>query len=153
MFSPAPGTFAANLHSDAARRDNAIRAGLAPNFFLTNPDLRGGVFLTSNSGYTRYDAGVVELRRRMSQGLLVQANYAFAKGFTSSRVSFRAPRVNTLGTGTDTVLEHAFKVNWVYELPIGKGKTLFGNSGRLLDRLVGGWEFDGTGRIQRDRKS
>ncbi len=88
------------------------------------------------------------LRRRLSQGLLVQANYAFAKGFISSRLSFRAPRVNTLGTGTDSVLRHSFKVNWVYELPIGKGKLLFGKSGGLLDRLVGGWEFDGTGRIQ-----
>lgn len=51
---PLPLTYAANLHSDQTRRANAIKAGLAPNFFLTNPDLRGGVALTSNSGYTRY---------------------------------------------------------------------------------------------------
>ena len=144
MFNPAPGTFAANLHSDAIRRQNALNAGLPANFFLTNPDLRGGVFLTSNSGYTRYDAMQVELRRRLSQGLLVQANYVFAKGFSSSRLSFRAPRVNTLG---DT-LRQALKVNWVYELPFGKTKPFFGKSSALLDRLVGGWEFDGTARIQ-----
>jgi hypothetical protein len=148
MFNAAPGTFAANLHSDQTRRENAIKAGLPSNFFLTNPDLRGGVFLTSNSGYTRYDAAVVELRRRLSQGLLVQANYAYAKGFISSRLSFRAPRVNSLGTGTDSVLRHAFKVNWVYELPIGKGKLLFGKSGSWLDRLAGGWEMNGAARIQ-----
>jgi hypothetical protein len=144
LFNPLPGTYAANLHSDATRRSNALRAGLPANFFLTNPDLRGGVFLTSNSGYTRYDSMQVELRRRLSQGLLVQANYVFAKGFSSSRLSFRAPRVNTLG-GT---LKHAFKVNWVYELPFGRNKLLFGKSGGLVDRLVGGWEFDGTARIQ-----
>src|SRR5262249_2239356 len=79
-----------------------------------------------------------------SQGLLVQSSYVFAKGFSSSRLSFRAPRVNTLG-GT---LKHALKINWVYEMPVGKGKMLFGNSGSMLDRLVGGWEFDGTARIQ-----
>ncbi|MGH9834362.1 MAG: carboxypeptidase regulatory-like domain-containing protein, partial [Blastocatellia bacterium] len=137
-------SYAAVLHSDATRRENALRAGLPANFFLTNPDLRGGVFLTSNSGYTRYDSMQVELRRRLSQGLLVQANYVFAKGFSSSRLSFRAPRVNALG-GT---LTHAFKLNWVYELPFGRNKLLFGKSGGLVDRLVGGWEFDGTARIQ-----
>jgi hypothetical protein len=145
MFNAAPGTYAANLHSDANRRQNALNAGLSPNFFLTNPDLRGGVFLTSNSGYTRYDAAVVEMRRRLSQGLLVQANYTFAKSFSSSRLSFRAPRVNTTNTLVQT---HAFKVNWVYELPFGRGKLLFGKSGGLVDHLVGGWEFDGTGRVQ-----
>src|SRR6185436_2493407 len=46
------------------------------------------------------------------------------------------------------VLKHAFKVNWVYELPVGRGKKLFGNAGGVLDRIVGGWEFDGAGRVQ-----
>jgi hypothetical protein len=144
LYNPAPLTYAASLHSDATRRNNALRAGLPANFFLTNPDLRGGVRLESNSGYTRYDSMQVELRRRLSKGLLVQSNYTFAKGFSSSRDSFRVPRINTLSN----VLTHAFKVNWVYELPFGKGKMLFGNAGGLFDRVIGGWEFDGTGRVQ-----
>src|SRR5262249_56067136 len=65
--------------------------------------------------------------------------------FSSSRVSFRAPRVNTLD---DITLRHAFKVNWLYELPIGRGKPLLGGAGAWLDRLVGGWEFYGAGRVQ-----
>lgn len=145
LFNPTPNTFASNLHSDATRRANALAAGLPANFFLTNPDLRGGAFFTGNGGYTRFDALQVDLRRRMSKGLLLQANYQFAKGFSSSRVSFRTPRINALNT---FVLKHAFKLNWVYELPFGKGKTLFGNAGNLLGHLIGGWEFDGAGRVQ-----
>jgi hypothetical protein len=144
QFNPLPLTYAANLHSDATRRANALAAGLPPNFFLTNPDLRGGVFYTSNSGYTRYDSMQVEFRRRMSRGLLVQGSYTFAKGFSSSRLSFRAPRVNT----RSNVLKHAFKANWVYELPFGRGKALLGGAGGVLDKIVGGWEFNGTARIQ-----
>jgi hypothetical protein len=149
LYNPAPNTFANNLHSDATRRANALAAGLPANFFLTNPDLRGsgngGANFTGNGGYTRFDSLQVDLRRRLSQGLLVQANYQFAKGFSSQRVSFRTDRVNALNT---FVLRHAFKVNWVYELPIGRGKALFGKAGGLLDRVIGGWEFDGTGRVQ-----
>jgi Carboxypeptidase regulatory-like domain len=144
LNNPAPTTFAANLYTDAARRANALNAGLPANFFLVNPGLQGGANFTGNGGYSRYDSMVVELRRRLSKGLLAQGSYVFAKGFNSSRVSFRAPRVNSLG-GT---LRHAFKVNWVYELPVGRSKTLFGQSGALLDRIIGGWEFDGAARVQ-----
>ncbi len=107
--------------------------------------------MTTNSGYTRYDSLVLELRRRLSRGLLVQANYVFAKGFSSSRISLRASRVNTLFSGDECCLTHAFKANWVYELPFGRGKMLFNGVGGALDRVVGGWEFHGTARIQSGR--
>ncbi len=145
--NPNPFTFASNLYSDAGRRANAQLAGIPSNLFLVNPGLNSSSF-TGNGGYSRYDSMVVELRRRLSRGLLVQSSYAFAKGFSSSRFSLRAPRANTLFSGGGGVLKHAFKVNWVYELPIGRGHQLFGNVGSMLDRLVGGWEFHGTARIQ-----
>ena len=44
-------------------------------------------------------------------------------------------------------LPHAFKINWVYELPIGSGKALVAGAHGLVDRIAGGWEFHGTGRI------
>ncbi|MBI1760193.1 MAG: carboxypeptidase regulatory-like domain-containing protein [Acidobacteria bacterium] len=138
-------SFAANLDASATFRTNAGRAGLGANFMLTNPDLRGGANFTGNGGYTRYDGLQIDLRRRLSKGLLVQANYQFAKAFSSQRVSFRAPRINALDTNT---LRHAFKVNWVYGLPFGRGQAFFGKTSRLMDSLVGGWEFDGSARIQ-----
>jgi Carboxypeptidase regulatory-like domain len=147
MNNPAPFTFASNLFTDATRRDNGfnpLKGNLPANFFLANPGLQGGASFTGNGGYARYDSMVVELRRRLSKGLLAQGSYVFAKSFSSSRFSFRAPRVNSLG-GT---LKHAFKVNWVYELPFGRGKTLFGKAGGTLDRIIGGWEFDGAARVQ-----
>jgi hypothetical protein len=144
QMNPNPYTFADNLWSDATRRANALAAGLPANFFLVNPGLTGGANYTGNGGYSRYDSMQVELRRRLSKGLLVQSSYVWAKGFSSSRVSFRAARVNTLGS----TLAHAFKINWVYELPFGPGKMMFANSGRLMNVLIGGWEFHGTGRIQ-----
>ena len=144
LNNPLPVAFAESLFADASRRSNALNAGLPPNFFLTNPGLQGGATFTGNGGYRRYDSMVVELRRRLAKGLLVQSNYTFAKSFASTRFSLRAPRTNTLGGN----LRHALKTNWVYELPFGRGKRFFGKAGGLSDRLIGGWEFDGTARIQ-----
>ena len=54
-------------------------------------------------------------------------------------------------TGSEGNVVHAFKANWVYELPFGQGRRFLTNSGGWLDRLVGGWEFDGIARIQSGR--
>jgi hypothetical protein len=140
------------LYGSQTFRQNAIDAGLSPNFFLVNPDLQGGVNFTGNGGYSRYDGLQVDFRRRLSRGLLVESNYTFAKSFTGLRNSFRTPRVNGIFTTNGGTLSHAFKANWVYELPIGKGKMLLGNpsgfAGGLLNRILGGWEWNGTARIQ-----
>ena len=138
-------SYSAQLDANATFRDNAAKAGLPKNFMLTNPDLRGGANIIGNGGWTRYDAMQVEVRRRMSKGLLVQGGYDFAKAFNAQRVSYRASRVNALDTNT---LRHAFRINWVYELPFGNGKPLLGGAGGVVERIIGGWEFQGTGRIQ-----
>ena len=138
-------SYAALLDAQAAFRDNAQRAGLPKNFMLTNPDLRGGANFIGNGGGTRYDGLQLELRRRMSRGLLLQTNYEFAKGFTWTRSSFRSQLVKSPSTN---VQQHALKLNWVYEVPMGQGKALLGNVGRAADRIFGGWEFHGSGRAQ-----
>ncbi len=38
---------------------------------------------------------------------------------------------------------HVFKVNGLYELPFGKGKTFFKNANGFVDRVVGGWQLSG----------
>lgn len=149
----AAGTGGSGLQGTASFRQNALNAGLPSNFFVINPGhLLGGVFIQSNGGYSRYDGLQVDLRRRMSKGLLVGANYTLARGFAGSSFSFRQGWVNTINTLNGGTVKHAFKANWIYELPIGKGKMLLGNpsnfAAKALDKVVGGWEWDGTARIQ-----
>jgi Carboxypeptidase regulatory-like domain len=155
-YTTASANAANGLYGSQTFRDNAVKAGLLPNFFLVNPDLigvgNGGVNFTGNGGYSRYDGMQVDFRRRLSRGLLVEANYTWAKSYTGLRNSFRTQRVNGIFTTNGGTLAHAFKANWVYELPVGKGKMFLGNpssfAGGLLDRILGGWEWNGTARIQ-----
>jgi hypothetical protein len=151
-FTPASASSTQGLYGNATFRANALAAGLPANFFLVNPDLLGGATFTGNGGYSRYDALQVDMQRRLSRGLLVQANYTFAKSFAGLRNSFRTDRINGIFTTNGGTLRHAFKANWVYELPIGKGKMLLGSpsgfAGGLVDKLIGGWEWNGSARIQ-----
>jgi hypothetical protein len=145
MQNANPQGFATSLYNDATRRANSLAAGLPANLFLVNPGLQGGASFVGNGGYSSLNSGVVELRRRISKGLLLQSSYTFAKAFDSARVSLRKPRYNTLNTD---VIHQVFRANWIYELPVGRGKALFGNAGGALDKIVGGWEFHGIARIQ-----
>jgi hypothetical protein len=155
--NPQPYTTASSsatngLFGSQTFRDNAVKAGLPANFFQVNPDLLGGVNFTGNGGYSRYDGMQVDFRRRLSRGLLIEANYTWAKSYAGLRNSFRTQRVNGIFTTNGGTLAHAFKANWVYELPVGKGKMFLGNpdgfAGGLLDRILGGWEWNGTARVQ-----
>jgi hypothetical protein len=45
-------------------------------------------------------------------------------------------------------MRHAFKVNYIYELPFGHGKSLLGNVHGIAGKLFEGWETAGVIRVQ-----
>ncbi len=164
----APITLANTLNQNFLA--NAVKAGLPRNFFVVNPDLifgsigagaPAGVSLTTNDVNTWYDALQIELRRRLAHGLLIQTNYTFSKSlsnfFAASSNGLNQPL--TLRPENEKLerfrapqdLRHAFKVNWIYELPFGRGHAFGSNANVVVDRVIGGWEFHGTGRIQSGR--
>lgn len=144
------------LSGNAGLRANALAAGLPRNFFVINPDLPGGAFIIDNSASSTYDALQVELRRRMSAGLLLQANYTFAHAmsdaFASSSIaqsnftSIRNPRLNYGLSPFD--IRHAFKGDFIYELPFGRGQRWGSGIGMKTNWLLGGWGINGTFRLQ-----
>jgi hypothetical protein len=113
-----------------------------------NPLLQSAILLGNYSNST-YHAGSVEIRRRFRRGLNVQANYTFSKVFTdfsadtiNDQIRF-LPYLNNAQPGLDRAranfdLTHAFKANFRYELPFGKGHFWAPANG-WLSRLVSGW--------------
>jgi hypothetical protein len=146
-LTPAGTNANTGLDGDPARRANALAAGLPVNLFRVNPDLQGGAMVTRSTGFGKYDALQIELRKRLSAGFQLGGNYTLANAYSSALYSLRAPRELTLSTGATGGIHHALKLNWVYELPFGEGKR-FAHSSGLLNHIVGGWGFDGNARIQ-----
>ena len=135
----------------------ATGLGIFPyNQFYVNPSKRADPFLVNNSAQSWYDALTLEFRRRFTKGLLVQANYTFGKTlsntYASSSAVFDQPatlRNNWLKKGVAPFdIRQSFKTNFVYELPFGKGKMFMSSANGWMDKLVGGWGFNGNVRIQ-----
>lgn len=173
-LGPNPFTYYANVQASAARRTNALNAGLPANVLVVNPNVLGsaagssfigglvglavqnGPFIVDNSGDTQYDGLVLEVRRRLSQGLLVQASYSFSKAmsdaYASSSSVFSQPislrDLSLSRTVSPFDVRHSFKVNWIYELPFGTGKPLMSTSNPVVNGFVGGWSVIGALRMQ-----
>jgi hypothetical protein len=47
---------------------------------------------------------------------------------------------------SDFDLTHQMNLNWIAELPIGKGRALARNASGLLDAFIGGWQISGLAR-------
>jgi hypothetical protein len=120
----------------------------APVSLTQNQYLRGADLL-GNYSSSFYNAGSVEIRRRFRQGLNFQASYTFSKVFTdySADTNGDTPRffpyLDNAQPGLERAranfdLSHAFKANFRYEVPFGKGHA-WTPSNRLLNQLVSGW--------------
>ena len=152
-------TNAGRMNSLTAAASTACGGKPCPaNLFLVNPTVgAGGSFVETNDGSSYYDALQVEMRRRMARGLSMQMSYVFSKslsnGPTNSSTSVSQPTtlrdlaIDKIPSGFD--LRHAFKANWIYELPFGPGRRLAGSiSNPIMRKVLEGWETAGVVRVQ-----
>jgi hypothetical protein len=132
-----------DLDGNLARRTQARATGLPANFFVLNPDV-GQVNVYDSGAFSDYHALQIEVRRRLSMGLSANINYQYALEGGSSFRGFKYGRVMD---PTESV-RHAIKTQWDWTVPIGRGQRFGSNLNPILDAIVGGWSFNGVGRIQ-----
>ncbi len=111
-----------------------------------------------SQGQSFYNAFKAELQRRFTNGIQFGASYTFSKLITDAASDLYggsaltgvlqnpADRRSLRSISPDDV-PHSFVLNYLIELPFGKGKT-FLNKGGIVDRLVGGFLFSGIQRYR-----
>jgi hypothetical protein len=151
-LNPDPFSFANNLYI-GGRHLNAVRAGLPPNFFLLNPDLQGGAYVLGNVYGTRYHGLALELHRRLSEGLQVQASYEYGLQHADFPYSLRRPLKSWVVSEGEAAVEHALKASWVWELPFGMSRRFGGDAHGVLEALIGGWNISGSAVAQSGRRA
>src|SRR5262249_11916300 len=133
----------------------ATRAVLAPNFFLANPNASFARALT-NQSFSNYHSLQLEIRRRMSKGLQLQANYTFSKALsdTDGNVQSTLEQFHTIRNITidkhraSFDQTHRFITNLIYELPFGPGRQFLNSGFAPLRKAVEGWQVGGIINVQ-----
>jgi len=120
-------------------------------------------------GNSSYNALQFTLRHPASHGLTVDVSYTFSKsldlGSETERVSGNYGGIfsnvdnaytnfeiqNTwnpkLNKGVSDFDTHSLvTTDWVYALPVGRGKAVLGGSNAIADAIVGGWQWAGLAR-------
>ena len=120
----------------------------------------------SSIGSSTYHALQATLRKQLSHGVQFDLNYTFSKSTditsAASRVGFAVYGYTNIGlvgsrlanafspklarAVSDYDLTHQMNLNWIADLPIGRGRALAHNASGLVDGVIGGWQLSGLAR-------
>lgn len=89
-----------------------------------------------------YDALTARLVAQLNNGITVSASYAHGRNFANGNNIDQTNLYQYYGP-TQQDIAHTFSAQFTYEFPVGHGKRFLGNANRLMDALLGGWQYSG----------
>jgi hypothetical protein len=96
-----------------------------------------------NDASSKYNAFQAKVEHRFSHGLQFLSHYTFAHAYKYDS-NYYADDPKIAYGPDDEVRNHLWVNNVVYDFPFGRGKMFAGNSSRVEDLLIGGWQIAGT---------
>jgi hypothetical protein len=102
-----------------------------------------------------FNALEVGLHRSMRTGLLIASNYqwshAINDGSTGGAEAISPQNQACLRcerASGQFDMRHYFTASAIWQLPVGRGHTVLGNAGNVVNAIVGGWQMAGVGSIR-----
>ena len=133
-------------------------AGTQTPYTFLSPQFASLYAWRSNSN-SSYHALQLNLRKTFSQGVQFDFNYTFSKSIDLASDAQRIDARGGLGGQVINVWDpnqhrgvsdfdttHQINLNWIAELPFGRGKMIAHDAGGVLNAVIGGWELSGVAR-------
>lgn len=129
--------------------------GRTPNYFY-HPQYAAfsafGSFAKSD-----FNGGSFSIRQRLGETLSYDLNYTFSKSFDNvsglqtgssygSQFLLNALRPEDNYAYSDFDTRHVLNANFIFQMPVGKGKKFFNNMNSIADVFFGGWQLAGIYR-------
>jgi len=123
---------------------------------ITRPNpLVGSTLTWMFLGTSSYHSGSVSLTKRARSGLTFKTNYTLSKVLDVNSAQLGGGHQNEAGTILNPYNlklnkgiasynnQHRFNTNFSYQLPFGRGKALGGGASGWVEKLIGGWQWNG----------
>jgi Carboxypeptidase regulatory-like domain len=107
-----------------------------------------------------YNAMEITVQHKMTHGLQFDVNYTYGKSIDISSDAERVGAWGGLGGQiinswdpqagrgpSDFDLRHQFNTNFIWELPVGRGRWLAHDDNSFVEALIGGWQLSGLARL------
>jgi len=138
---------------DKSRTLNGIDplTGKRPYASVTNSTISW----VTNDANSNFNAMQLGLKRGISTGLLISANYQWSHGISDGSngggESDTPENTNCRRcerSSQDFDIRHYFTSSAIWRLPVGKGHTFLGSASPLVNSLFGGWQLSGIGSVR-----
>ena len=148
------GTRAARFRVTVPQGTEYIPVGTRPNPFI------GTTNTWMYMGTASYHAANISLTKRARNGLSFKTNYTWGKIMDLSSAilgpsadndiaTLRNPYNPKLSRGIGSYsLKHQFNGNFTYQLPFGNGRAFGSGATGIVDKLIGGWQWNGIFNAQ-----
>jgi hypothetical protein len=109
----------------------------------------------TNEGRSNYNGLLLTLHKNAGFGLQFDLNYTWSHSLDNVSVIANAPAIGGYGFICDALrtdlcygnsdfdVKHYLNGEFVYALPVGRGKSLGGTAPRWADEIIGGWGLSG----------
>jgi hypothetical protein len=104
------------------------------------------------NGESSFHALEAGIHRNYSTGLLIAANYQWshaidngAVGGAEATVPENQNCISCENASSQFDMRSYFTSSAIWQLPVGRGRALFGDSSRAVDAFIGGWQLAGVG--------
>jgi Carboxypeptidase regulatory-like domain len=101
---------------------------------------------TRSGGKQNFNQLQLEAQKRFSYGLFFQAEYQWTNSldnvdFVGGPQDWHSPNLDY--GNTSYLRRHQLVVNYIYALPVGRGRTFLSNSSGVVNQVLGGWQVSG----------
>ena len=133
-----------------------------PEFCAPNANSGSVVAQQEPVGISRYDSLQMTYNHRVTYGLIFTASYTYSKFLSDAGDALGWSSINSGGasirnyydlkadrTVDSTDVPQSLVLNYVYELPVGRGKKYGGGMNTIVDTVAGGWQISGITHWQK----
>ena len=111
--------------------------------YLQYPQL-GDLQAQFSIGTSWYNAFTARLQGKVSKLVTLNLNYAYGRTFANgNNPSWMLSDVNYKRGPAPQDIEHTFNGQFVFDVPVGRGKMYGANMNKIADAVVGGWQYSG----------
>jgi hypothetical protein len=107
------------------------------------------ILSTVSGGKQNFDQLQLEYIRHFAKGLMGQAEYQWTRALAINSpgpVVPAYPRLDYAENGS--ILRHRLVFNYIYALPVGRGRYWLSNTNGVVDAILGGWQVTGITTYQ-----
>jgi len=87
-----------------------------------------------------YDALTARFTANIGRSTVINAGYAWGRNFANGN-NLDQTNINQYYGPTQEDIAHIFNTQLRTELPVGRGKRYLGNTNRVVDAVLGGWQY------------